>query len=138
MSMSSVSRTQQAREVSRRLTLRLVTPVQRRASRAPFVVVVLGVVTSGLVGLILISTVLQAQAFQISSLRSQTRELSVTQQKLQGEVDALAAPANLAAEAIALGMVPNASPAFLRVGDGAIIGQPQPAEANTNVRGAAR
>ena len=93
--------TRQARPTS--LPLRLVAPVRSRASRAPFVVVVLTVLGAGLVGLILLSTVLQAQAFEIARLSTRA------------------------------GMVPNANPAFLRPSDGEVIGDPEPAAPRSNV-----
>ncbi len=104
-----------------------------RASRAPFVVVVLTVLGAGLVGLILLSTVLQAQAFEIARLSTRADALGVQQQELRREVDRLQAPAALAERAIRLGMVPNANPAFLRPSDGEVIGDPEPAEPRSNV-----
>lgn len=123
--------TRQARPTS--LPLRLVAPVRSRASRAPFVVVVLTVLGAGLVGLILLSTVLQAQAFEIARLSTRAEALGVQQQELRREVDRLQAPAALAERAIRLGMVPNANPAFLRPSDGEVIGDPEPAEPRSNV-----
>ncbi|KQP84987.1 hypothetical protein [Aeromicrobium sp. Leaf291] len=123
--------TRQAQPTS--LPLRLVAPVRSRASRAPFVVVVLTVLGAGLVGLILLSTVLQAQAFEIARLSTRADALGVQQQELRREVDRLQAPAALAERAIRLGMVPNANPAFLRPSDGEVIGDPEPAEPRSNV-----
>lgn len=116
------------------LPLRLVAPVRSRAGRAPFVVVVLTVLGVGLVGLILLSTVLQSQAFEIARLSSRADALAVQEQDLRREVDRLQAPAALAERALRLGMVPNANPAFLRPSDGAVIGDPEPAEPRSNVR----
>ncbi len=115
------------------LPLRLVAPVRTRAKRAPFVVVLLTVLGAGLVGLILLSTVLQAQAFTLSELSSQAATLEREQQELEREVDALQAPAAVAERALGLGMVPNANPAFLRPSDGEVIGSPRPAEPRSNV-----
>lgn len=116
------------------LPLRLVAPVRSRAGRAPFVVVVLTVLGVGLVGLILLSTVLQSQAFEIARLSSRADALAVQEQDLRREVDRLQAPAALAERALRLGMVPNANPAFLRPSDGQVIGDPEPAEPRSNVR----
>ena len=114
--------------------LRLVGPVRSRARRAPFVVVVLGVVTVGLVGLILLSTVLQAQSFTVAELEARAADLETRQQALQREVDRLQAPAQVASRGVALGMVPNANPAFLRPSDGEVIGDPEPAVPRSNVK----
>lgn len=136
MTSHAVSPRQRTRTASRptSLPLRLVAPVRSRAGRAPFVVVLLAVLGVGLVGLILLSTVLQSQAFEIARLQSQADELALQEQQLTGEVDDLTAPAELAQRAITLGMVPNANPAFLRPDDGTVVGDPKPAEPKTNVK----
>lgn len=113
--------------------LRLVGPVRQRARRAPFVVVVLGMLAAGLVGLILMSTVLQAQAFQMSELRRDAAALEVQRQGLERDLNYLQSPAGLADKAMAEGMVPNAAPVFLRLSDGVVIGKPTPAKPGTNI-----
>jgi cell division protein FtsB len=117
--------------------LRLVRPVRSRAKRAPFVVVLLTVVTAGLVGLILMSTVLQAQAFESSRLQREARDLTTRQQQLGREVSQLQSPANVAREAVKLGMVPNANPAFLRLSDAKVLGKPVPATAERGIKAVA-
>ena len=114
--------------------LRLVGPVRVRARRAPFVVVMLSILAAGLIGLILLSTAMQAQAFKINELQRESALLQAHQDQLIGEVSQLASPAGLADRALNEGMVPNANPVFLRLADGAVIGQPVPAEPGTNVR----
>jgi cell division protein FtsL len=115
--------------------LRLVRPVRSRARKAPFVVVILMILSIGLVGLIIMSTVLQAQSFEAQKLNRQVAELETQQQLLSREVDKLQSPANVARRAIAYGMVPNTNPAFLRLSDGKVLGKPEPAKpGNTNIR----
>jgi cell division protein FtsB len=118
--------------------LRLVRPVRSRASRTPFVVVVLAVLAAGLVGLIIMSTVLQAQSFQAAKLDREATSLKTQQQSIAREVDRLQSPANVAQRAIAIGMVPNANPAFLRLADGKVLGKPVAAEAGSNIGGVTR
>ena len=113
--------------------LRLVRPVRSRARKAPFVVVVMTLFSIGLVGLIVMSTILQAQSFQAAKLNQKADALETQQQALAREVDRLQSPANVARRAIVLGMVPNANPAFLRLGDGKVLGKPQPAKAGSNI-----
>lgn len=120
-------------EEARAVGLRLVRPVRSRARKAPFVVVVLTVVSIGLVGLIIMSTVLQAQAFEASKLQREARSLATQQQALGRDIDRLQSPANVAREAIAIGMVPNANPAFLRLSDGKVLGKPEAAKAGSNI-----
>lgn len=114
--------------------LRLVGPVRVRARRTPFVVVVLTVLAIGLVGLILISTVMQAQSFRIGELQREASLLESQRDQLSTEVEQMKSPAGLADRALSEGMVPNANPVFLRLADGRVIGDPVPAEKGTNVR----
>jgi hypothetical protein len=118
--------------------LRLVRPVRSRARRAPFVVVVMTVLAIGLVGLIIMSTVLQAQSFEAARLDRQATALQTEQQAIARDVDRLQSPANVASRAIAIGMVPNANPAFLRLSDGKVLGEPEPAEPRSNIRSVTR
>lgn len=114
--------------------LRLVAPVRVRARRTPFVFVLLSVLSMGLVGLIVLSTTLQDQAFRIAALHQQAAALKLQQEKLQHDVDYLDSPASVARKAVGLGMVPNRNPVFLRLSDGRVVGQPEPAERGTNVK----
>ncbi len=108
--------------------LRLVRPVQSRARRAPFVVVVLTVLATGLVGLILISTTLQSLAFEQSALDAEVSTLEHHRDQLNREVDRLSSPASIADRASRLGMVRNTNPAFLRLSDDEVLGKPVPAK----------
>ena len=118
--------------------LRLVRPVRSRARKAPFVVVVMSVLGAGLVGLVLMSTVLQAQSFESARLDRKAAALETRQQSIAREVDRLQSPANVASRAIAIGMVPPANPAFLRLSDGKLLGKPQAAERGSNIRSVTR
>jgi len=118
----------------RNRALRLVAPVSSRARRAPFVVVVLTLVAMGLVGLIVMSTVLQAQSFEIAQLNQEVDALETRQQALSREVDQLQSPSSIAYRAVLLGMVPNANPVFLRLSDGEVVGKAKPAKPRSNVR----
>lgn len=118
----------------RNRALRLVGPVSSRARKAPFVVVVLMIVSAGLVGLILMSTVLQAQSFEISKLSTQTDSLETRHQALSREVDRMQSPSSIASRALRLGMVPNANPVFLRLSDGKVIGKAKPAAPRSNFK----
>ncbi|MDX6275941.1 MAG: hypothetical protein QOJ72_69 [Nocardioidaceae bacterium] len=113
--------------------LRLVRPVRSRARKAPFVVVVLTLLSIGLVGLVVMSTVLQAQSFQAASLHRTAASLQTQQQGLQREVEQLQSPSNVARRALVYGMVPNASPAFLRLSDGKVLGTPEAAVRGNNI-----
>jgi len=114
--------------------LRLVRPVRSRARKAPFVVVVMVMLSIGLVGLIVMSTVLQSQSFEAASLNRQANALEIQQQSLAREVDELLSPASVARRALVFGMVPNSNPAFLRLSDGKVLGKPEPATRGSNIR----
>lgn len=120
----------QARDVG----LRLVGPVRKRAKKAPFVVVVLGVLVSGFAGLGVFSTLMQAQSFAIYELSGEVSLLEAQRQELSTTVNDLQSPASIADRALSEGMVPNTNPVFLRLNDGRVIGKPVPAVAKTNVR----
>jgi len=114
--------------------LRLVAPVANRARRTPFVVVLLAIIGSGLVGLILISTAMQAQTFELAELTAEARELETAQEALQREVSELESPENLGPLAVARGMVPSQTPVYLQLSDGTVKGSPKPAEERSNIR----
>lgn len=131
-------RSERALGTARERALRIVAPARNRARRAPFVVVVVMVLSAGLVGLIVMNTALQDQAFHLARLQREASSLEVRQQQLQHTEDRLAEPSSLARSAAALGMVPNAAPVFLRPSTGEVIGVPTPAEPNSNVLGGQR
>jgi cell division protein FtsB len=114
--------------------LRLVAPVANRARHTPFVVVLLAIIGSGLVGLILISTAMQAQTFELAKLTAQTRELETQQEALQRAVSELESPENLGPLAVTHGMVPSQTPVYLQLSDGTVKGSPKPAEERSNIR----
>ena len=113
--------------------LRLVAPVANRARRAPFVVVLMTVIGTGLVGLILISTAMQAQSFELAELTAQARKLETAQGALQREVSELESPEHLGPLAVAHGMVPSQTPVYLQLSDGTVKGSPKPAEEESNI-----
>jgi hypothetical protein len=133
MSSLASPRVRSTRPVAAPKRLRLVVPARSRAGRTPFVVVVITVISLGLIGLIFMSTVLQAQAFEIAKLDSEASTLETQQQSLIHDLDQMKSPSGLASSAVGYGMVPNTNPVFLRLGDGKVIGKPSPALPGTNV-----
>lgn len=103
-------------------------PARRSAPPlAPYVTVLLLLLGGGLLGLLLLNTVVAQDAFTLYDLQRSTVGLQEKEQVLQQEVDRLQSPAHLAETARGLGMVPAPSPAFLRLPDGALLGAPRPA-----------
>lgn len=100
------------------------------AARAPFVLLIVALLGSGLLGLLLLNAALNQGSFELSKLKKQTKELSDEQQELQGEVDGFSAPDALDKRAKELGLVPGGVPAFL-LPDGKVIGEPETAAPDT-------
>jgi cell division protein FtsB len=100
----------------------------RRAARAPFVLLVVALLASGLISLLLLNASVNQGAFQLSKLKKQTNTYTDEEQALQQQVDRDSAPGPLAARARQLGMVPGGSPVFLSSG-GKVHGTPGQATA---------
>jgi hypothetical protein len=82
----------------------------------------------GLMGLLMLNTSMAEGSFTLHRLQATSGELTDTEQALTAAIDAQKAPANLAARAAKLGMVPADSAAFLRLSDGAVLGVAKPAQ----------
>ena len=109
--------------------LRLVAARRSSAARTPFVVMVVLILLTGLLGLLALNTVLAQDAFTLHSLQVSSRQLADREQALQRQVADLQSPQSLAARATRLGMVPGGPPAFLRLTDGKVLGAPEPGAA---------
>jgi hypothetical protein len=106
--------------------LRAVAQPAARLARFPFLLVLIGVFGLGMAGLLMLNTTLQSQAFQSRTLNRQAGELAYAQADLENQLDALAAPQEVARRASALGMRPNPFPAFLVLPAGKVVGKPTP------------
>nr|WP_294690971.1 hypothetical protein [uncultured Friedmanniella sp.] len=106
--------------------LRAVDRPPARLSRAPFLLVLIGVFGLGMAGLLMLNTTLQNQAFSSRALNRQATELAYTQAALENQIDVLSAPPELARRASALGMRPNPYPVFLELPSGKVVGEPRP------------
>ena len=106
--------------------LRAVAQPAARLARFPFLLVLIGIFGIGMAGLLMLNTTLQSQAFQSRTLNRQASELAYAQADLENQLDALAAPQELARRASALGMRPNPFPAFLVLPRGKVVGKPTP------------
>jgi hypothetical protein len=113
--------------------LRLVAARRSQAAKAPFVAVVVLILGAGLLGLLLLNTVLAQDAFRLHALQVEGRALADAEQALQRQVSDVQSPQTLAARAAALGMVPGGPPAFLRLSDGKVLGKAVPAPASAAV-----
>ncbi|ANJ27266.1 hypothetical protein [Agromyces aureus] len=103
-------------------------PAPDRAARskprlAYAVIAVSGVVAIAIAQLMLSIAVTQG-AYEIDGYELSQAKLSRQQQTLSEDLDRVQSPQYLAKNAEALGMVPNTNPVFLRLSDGAVLGQP--------------
>ncbi|MDP9183691.1 MAG: hypothetical protein M3P04_13060 [Actinomycetota bacterium] len=104
--------------------LRLVPQRRSQAAKTPFVVVLVLLLVGGLLGLLLLNTMVAQDSFTLHDLAKQSRDLQLREQQLAGQLEAQQAPNQLAARATEMGMVPGGAPAFLRLPDGRVLGRP--------------
>ncbi|MGH3905990.1 MAG: septum formation initiator [Pseudonocardiaceae bacterium] len=102
------------------------------ASRAPFVVLVMVLLSVTLVATLWLSTAAAGDSYRLQNARESARDLTERSEQLGREVATLETAPELARRALELGMVPAGDPARLVVGpDGAIavVGEPEAATA---------
>lgn len=87
-----------------------------RPARAPFVLLLIGLLGGGLVSLLLVNTVLAQGSFQLDTLRDRHTQLTHRVEALQQEVAYQSSPEVLSQKARSLGMVPSDNPVFLDPG----------------------
>ena len=110
-----------------RARLQVAPPVPVAVPRAPFVVLILLVVVGGVLGVLLLNTKINENAFRLHDLRARQVVLDQRQQHLEQQIAEAESPGSLAAAARRLGLVPAGEPAFLRLPDGTVVGVPVPA-----------
>ncbi|HWM00089.1 MAG TPA: hypothetical protein VNP20_22310 [Nocardioidaceae bacterium] len=113
--------------VTNRARLSVVRGRTTNAPRVPFAALVLTVLGLGLVGLLVLNTSLQQGAFQARDMEDRAQVLTEQREALELQVAELREPQRVADRAAAMGMVPNDSPAFLRLTDGKVLGNAAPA-----------
>jgi hypothetical protein len=107
-----------------------------RHPRAPFILLLVGLLGGALVSLLVISTTLAEGSYQISGLQQQNTSLSKQEQLLNQQVAQDAAPAQIAQEAEELGMRPNPNLQFINVKTGKVVtGHPSAAQQEIDVPG---
>jgi cell division protein FtsB len=110
----------------------LVAGHRARPPRTRFVVLVVGVLGTGLVVLLLLNSALAADSFAQRRLQRQNTELSLREQELAREIAALEAPGALITAARKLGLVPSGQSGFLvldKNGGAHVVGTAVPATA---------
>ncbi|MGW9209025.1 cell division protein FtsL [Embleya sp. NPDC055664] len=107
--------------------IRLAARRAKGTTRTPFVVLVVGLLGGGLLSLLLLNTALNQGSFEVGRLQKRQDQLTDDREALQRELDARAAPGELARRAQELGLVPGGSPVFIDPATGRVLGVPKPA-----------
>jgi hypothetical protein len=116
-----------------RARLTVVPRLRSEAPRVPFVTLVSLLLVAGVVGLLLFNTSMQQKAFAATALENRASDLASKEQTLRMELDELRNPQAVAERAQGLGMVPATNPAFIKLADGSIVGEPEPATTESRI-----
>ena len=107
-----------------------------RHPRAPFILLLVGLLGGALVCLLVISTTLAEGSYRITSLQQQNADLAKQEQNLTQQVAQASSPATIAQEAEEFGMRPNPALQFINLKTGKVVkGKVSKADAEINVPG---
>ena len=109
--------------------LRVVRAPAHARTRVPFVLLCMAVLVASLLGALVLNTSMAQGEYERSALQTRFAQSAQAQQDMRSQLEQAAAPAQLAAAASALGMVPTTTGGYLRLADGAVLGNPAPAGA---------
>ncbi|WP_182113645.1 MULTISPECIES: hypothetical protein [unclassified Actinotalea] len=109
--------------------LRVVRAPAQARTRVPFVVLCMALLAASLLGALLLNTSMAQGEYERLALQQRLAESSREQERIATELRAAESSTQLAAAATALGMVPTTHGAYLRLADGAVLGDPVPAGA---------
>ena len=123
-----------ARSVTEAPRLRVAPPAPVTTPRAPFVALVLVLVITGVLGILVLNTKINENAFRLNDLQQHQSALDEREQQLTLDLAEQESPGNLAAAARRLGLV-RGQPAYLRLPDGQVLGVPQPASGEPSASG---
>ncbi len=107
--------------------LRVVRAPAHARTRVPFVLTCIGALAAALLGALLLNTSMAQGEYQRYELATRLAQSAQAQQEMRSELERVSSPAALATAAQALGMVPTTSGGYLRLSDGAVLGNPVPA-----------
>jgi hypothetical protein len=107
-----------------------------RRPRAPFILLLVGLLGGALVCLLVISTTLAEGAYRITNLQQQDANLAKQEQLLTQQVAQASSPTQIAQEAEQFGMRPNPALQFINLKTGKVVsGKVSSADAAINVPG---
>jgi hypothetical protein len=101
--------------------LKVVAPPQVQGN-GMFLALCVLLLLGGFVGVLMLNTAMAKGSYTMRDLQRQSDQLADTQDALRHAIDGVSGPGALAERARALGMVPAATPAFLRLSDGKVLG----------------
>ena len=107
--------------------LRVAPPAPVSVPRAPFVALVLVMVVAGVLGILVLNTKINENAFTLNHLQNQQNSLDQQEQQLDQHLADLESPNSLQAAAHRLGLISSGTPAYLPLPNGQTVGVPQPA-----------
>jgi hypothetical protein len=96
-------------------------------TRVPFVLLCMAVLAASLLGALVLNTAMAQGEYERQQLQTRLAESLQESERLAGELEHAASPAELSRAARALGMVPTTHGGYLRLSDGAVLGDPVPA-----------
>jgi hypothetical protein len=101
--------------------LKVVAPAEQHGNGL-FLALCVVLLLGGFVGVLMLNTAMAKGSYTMRDLQQRSDQLADTQDSLRQTLDGLSGPGPLAQRARALGMVPAATPAFLRLSDGKVLG----------------
>lgn len=108
--------------------LRVVSVPRRPRSRVGLIVGCSLILVTGLVALLLLNITLSRGSYELYRLEADQVQLAEQKQTLREQLDAAAAPQQLARRARELGMVPADGTAFVRLSDRKLVGSAEPTD----------
>jgi hypothetical protein len=110
--------------------LKVVAPPQGQGNGL-FLALCVALLLGGFVAVLVLNTAMAKGSYTMRDLQRRSDALADTQDALRHSIDGVSGPGPLAQRARDLGMVPAASPAFLRLSDGKVLGVAQKATADS-------
>jgi hypothetical protein len=95
--------------------------------RASFIALILVLVVGSVLGILVLNTKINENAFRLHDLRQDQARLDQRQQELEQRLADYESPNNLAAAGCGRGLVFAGAPAYILLPVGRVIGEPQPA-----------
>ena len=110
--------------------------IRPRRPRAPFILLLVGLLGGALISLLVISTTLAEGSYRITNLQQQDANLAKQEQLLMQQVAQASSPTQIAQEAEQFGMRPNPNLNFINLKTGKVVsGKVSKADAEINVPG---